>query len=132
MELSIILLWVLLLLFIIIIIIRCKKLLETLSGQEEHRRSEQEGSHLSGGETETRESVWPPDRVGARSLGEESWAGTQAPPGAGCAALGLCPLVVPSSVDNAARQQPSRDNSRHALPREAQKVLSRSFHPPSW
>ena len=54
---------------VIIIIIRCKKLLETPSGQEEHRRSEQEGSHLSGGETETGEGIWPPDTVGARSLG---------------------------------------------------------------
>ena len=117
---------------VIIIIIRCKKLLETPSGQEEHRRSEQEVSHLSGGETETGEGIWPPDTVGARSLGEESWAGTQAPPGASYVALGLCPLVVPSSVDNAARPQPSRDNSRHTLPREAQKVLNRSFLPPPW
>lgn len=37
---------------IVIIIIRCQKLLETLSGQEELRRSEQEGSRLSGGETD--------------------------------------------------------------------------------
>lgn len=66
---------------------------------------------MSGGETEAREAAWPPEMVGARSLGEESWAGTQAPPGTGCVALGLCTLMVPSSVENVARRQSSRDNS---------------------
>lgn len=129
MELSIILLWVLLLLLLLLLDAKSfwKHSLarRSLEGQSRKAPACQVGR-------QTREGVWPPDTVGARSLGEESWAWTQAPPGAGCAALGLCPLVVPSSVDGAARHQPSRDNSGHTLPREAQKVLNRGFLPPPW
>ena len=48
---------------------------------------------------------------GSKVSGRGVWAGTQAPPVTSCVALGLCTLMVPSSVENAASYQSSRDNS---------------------
>lgn len=92
MELSIILLWVLLLLLLLLLDAKSfwKHSLarRSLEGQSRKAPACQVGR-------QTREGVWPPDTVGARSLGEESWAWTQAPPAPAVRPWGFVPSWCP-------------------------------------